>query len=107
MDRTINIFGTEYKIVDDESVIEEGFDGKVSIFEPTIRIRPYKYMLEAEDSDNEKKACYREVLRHECIHAVFRETGNEEFMNDERLVQVLAALFPKINNIFGELGIQS
>lgn len=107
MDRTINIFGTDYRVVDDESIIAQGFDGRVSVFEPTIRIRPYKDMLEEDDTDNEKKACYREVLRHECIHAVFRETGNEEFMNDERLVQVLAALFPKINRLFGELGIQS
>lgn len=107
MDRTINILGTEYKIIEDESLTEEGYDGKVSIFDATIRVRPYKYMLELGDPDNEKKACYRETLRHEVVHAMFRESSHEKYMNDEDLVQFIAAMFPKMSHIFGELGIQS
>lgn len=46
MDRKIDIFGTEYTIYDDESLVEEGFDGRVNTFDPVIRIRPYSVMLE-------------------------------------------------------------
>lgn len=105
MDRKIDIFGTEYTIYDDESLVEEGFDGRVNTFDPVIRIRPYSVMLEETDSNNEKKACYREVLRHEVVHAIFRESGHEKYMNDEELVQYIASMFPKINRIFSELGI--
>lgn len=107
MDRTINILGTEYRIIDDESIIDDGYDGKVSVFDPVIRIRPYRCMLESGDSDNEKKACYRETMRHEIFHAAFKEIGSEDYMSDERLVQILAVLFPKLNRIFGELGVQA
>lgn len=107
MDRTINILGTEYKVIEDESLTDEGCDGKVSVFDPVIRIRPYRAMLDSNDSDSEKKACYRETMRHEVIHAAFKETGNEDYMSDERLVQILAVLFPKLNRIFGELGVQA
>ena len=61
-------------------------------------------MLDADDSDNEKKACYRETIRHEIIHAFFKESGNEEYYIDEHLVQTLAVLYPKINAVLAEIG---
>lgn len=103
-DRTVNILGTEYTITEDESLVNSNADGMTWVFRHQIIVRPYSKMLEAEDSDAEKKACYRETMRHEIIHAFFKESGNEEYYDDERLVQTLAVLYPKINAVLAKIG---
>lgn len=97
-DKTVNILGTNYTIKEDESIIKNNVDGLVRVYSHQILIRPYDKMLDACDGDNEKKACYRETMRHEIIHAFLKESGNEH------LVQTLAVLYPKINAVLSEIG---
>lgn len=104
LDKSVNILGTEYTITEDESLVNDDADGLTRVFKHQIFVRPYKKMLDADDSDNEKKACYRETIRHEIIHAFFKESGNEEYYIDEHLVQTLAVLYPKINTVLAEIG---
>ena len=104
MDKNVNILGTEYTITEDESLVNNDADGLTRVFKHQIFVRPYRNMLDANDSDNEKKACYRETIRHEIIHAFFKESGNEEYYIDEHLVQTLAVLYPKINAVLAEIG---
>lgn len=104
MDKNVNILGTDYAIVEDENLIEKNADGMTGVFCHKIFIRPYQKMLDTDDTDNDKKACYRETMRHEIIHAFLKESGNEEYYNDEHLVQTLAVLYPKINTVLAEIG---
>ena len=104
LDKSVIILGTEYTITEDESLVNNDADGLTRVFKNQIFVRPYKKMLDADDSDNEKKACYRETIRHEVIHAFLKESGNEEYYIDEHLVQTLAVLYPKINAVLAEIG---
>ena len=107
--KTINILGTRYIIIEDKSIAKENADGLTRVFNHQIIVRPYKKMLGTEYnfSDEERKACYRETMRHEIIHAFLKESGNEEYFSDEHLVQTLAVLYPKINAVLSEMGISA
>ena len=104
LDKNVNILGTEYTITEDESLVNNDADGLTRVFKHQIFVRPYKNMLDVNDNEIEKKACYRETLRHEVIHAFLKESGNEEYYTDEHLVQKLAVLYPKINAVLAEIG---
>ena len=58
-------------------------------------------------NDVEKRAYYREVLRHELLHCIFAETGVEKWEEDEELVTYLSKIYPKMQRIFSELGCAS
>ena len=108
-DRKIDILGTTYTVIDDNSILEDGYDGYAHIYDKSIRIRPIEKMLDGVVglTDNEKRAYYREVLRHEIMHCVFAESGVEKWEDDEELVTYLSKVYPKVNRIFAELGCAS
>lgn len=49
---------------------------------------------------NNLDAFNRKVLRHEIIHAFFGESGLDEYMRDEELVNWIAMQFDKIAEVF-------
>lgn len=100
---SISIMGTKYDICVVDGAID-GYDGIQKPYAREIVVRNHAYMLDDTASDNEKKRYYREVLRHELIHAFFSEIGLERYTNDEELVQCLATIFPKISEAFDALG---
>ncbi len=108
-DRKIDILGTTYTVIDDNSILDDGYDGFAHVYDKTIKIRPIANMLNGVIgmNDVEKRAYYREVLRHELLHCIFAETGVEKWEDDEELVTYLSKIYPKMQRIFGELGCAS
>ena len=48
----------------------------------------------------DKMKRYREVMRHEIIHAFFSEAGLDDYSDNEQLVNWLAIQIPKMNDVF-------
>lgn len=96
----INILGTKYtisvcteeerpKLCDDngmaelynrELVVRVGYEGDPRVYE---NVESFKH----------------KVLRHECFHAIFHEAGHDDYCEDEKLVNALAVMWPKIKRV--------
>lgn len=98
----VNVLGTEYKIITDDSIVSQGVDGLCKSYDKQITVRSKGNMLCADDSDEVKAIRYREVLRHELVHAFFDEAGLDDYSNNEQLVTWIASMFPKMVNAFKE-----
>lgn len=103
--RAINILGTEYHLSINDSIISLGVDGLCKSYDKEILIRSKENMLSPDDSDNVKLTRQNEVMRHELIHAFFTESGLDDYSNDEQLVTWIACQWPKIQQVFEELGV--
>lgn len=97
------ILGTEYNIIVDDSIILNNVDGMCKSYDKEIVIRSADKMLSSDDSIETKAKRFREVLRHEIIHAFLDESGLDDYSNNEQLVQWIASQFPKIQKVFTEL----
>ena len=100
----VNVLGTEYEIITDDSIVYKGVDGICKSYDKEIVIRSKGEMLGSEDSEAIKELRYKEVLRHELIHAFFDESGLDDYSNNEQLVNWIAAQFPKMLKAFIEAG---
>jgi len=101
----VNILGTEYGFTpEDDTITNEDYDGICSIYTKVIKIKPVKALLEKEDDVEEKITRWKEITRHEIIHAFFFESGLEEQCYDEQIVDWVAKQFPKMQKVFEELG---
>ena len=98
------ILGTEYNIIVDDSIILNNVDGLCKSYDKEIIIRSANKMLSSDDSIETKETRFKEVLRHEIIHAFLDESGLDDYSNNEQLVQWLASQFPKMQKVFTELG---
>lgn len=99
----MNILGTEYTLIkEDDTLVEINADGECQSYSKVIRIRPAKEMLTPNDSIEIKQKRYNETLRHEVIHAFFRESGLADYYVDEKLVDWIAVQFPKMYKLFKE-----
>lgn len=103
--KKVNIIGTEYAIKEDENLAKTDRDGECRVYAKEICVRKTEDFLE-DTSNNELKEIRRaEVLRHEIWHAVFFESGLEDYYDNEQLVDFLAKQSPKVFKTFQELGI--
>lgn len=102
--KTVSILGTEYGIEEDASLAKTQADGVTEQYSNRIKIRPIEDMLTDECGEEEKERRYKEVLRHECVHAVFLESGLSDYCANEQLVDFIAVQFPKMLKIFQEVG---
>lgn len=102
----INILGTDYELSEDKTDYLKGLnaDGMCRAYQKTITIRELDGFLDSDSTPKEKENRKKEVIRHEIIHAFFEESGLTEYSTDERLVDWLAAQFPKIEKVFSEIG---
>ena len=100
--KKVNVLGTEYRIITDDSIVTQGVDGLCKSYEKEITIRSKENMLCHDDSDEIKVLRHKEVLRHELIHAFFNESGLDDYSNNENLVQWIASQFPKMHKAFKE-----
>ena len=107
MAETINILGETYTILEDDMIIKDNLDGLAGAYDKTIRVRPLEELLSDTPDLNAKKAYRRELSRHEILHCIFRECGMERWQNDEELVTWISIMFPKMNEIFSEVGCTS
>ena len=97
-----NVLGTEYKIIIDDSIATQGVDGICKSYDKEIIVRSKEGMLCSDDSEKVKDIRYKEVLRHELVHAFFEESGFDDYSNNEQLVNWIAAQFPKMLKAFIE-----
>lgn len=99
----MNIFGTEYQLIDDFSTLEKSnLDGECLTYSKTINVRPVERMLDVVDDFKAKEKRHKEVMRHEMIHAAFFESGLPDYCADETLVNWIAMQFPKLVELFKE-----
>jgi len=98
----VNVLGTEYQIITDDSIVSQGVDGICKSYDKQIIIRSKDNMLCADDREAVKEVRYREVLRHELVHAFFDEAGLDEYSSNEQLVTWIASMFPKMVKAFRE-----
>lgn len=96
----IKILGTKYKIINDNSIIKENVDGICKPYEKKILIVNSEKMLYEGATGESKEKRYKEVLRHEIVHAFFDESGLEKYSSDEELVDWIAVQFPKMLETF-------
>lgn len=101
--KTVNILGTEYEISYD--LDSKQADGEAGFYRKEINIKPLEKMLDEDSTDEEKLSRLKEVVRHELWHCTLFEGGAEEYAYDEKLIDVLAVLSPKIFKVFQELDI--
>ena len=88
--RTVNILGTEYRIIKEDFNGEE-CDGYCDYTSKEIHIRNDN-VNDVGDFDYLMK----KQLRHEIVHAFLGESGLDNYSSDEVLVQWMAAQLPKM-----------
>lgn len=98
----VKVLGTEYEIITDDSIVSQGVDGLCKSYDKKIIIRSKENMLCPDDKDEVKDIRYREVLRHELVHAFLDEAGLDDYSNNEQIVTWIASMFPKMVNAFIE-----
>ena len=97
---TINILGTDYKIsvcTEEERPKFGDNNGMAELYNRELVVR-VGYEDDPEVFDN-VEAFKHKVLRHECFHAIFHEAGHADYCEDEKLVNALAVMWPKIKRI--------
>lgn len=104
MEQTVNILGTRYIVAADSSKVEKGNDGQCENYNKAIYVKDKDDILDEAASPAEKSAAFKEVMRHELVHAFFNEAGLDEYRCDELLVQWLAKQFPKMMDVMREVG---
>lgn len=103
MQESVNILGTEYKIIIDDEMHRTERDGAERRYLHEISLRPKSDMLDGEATDHERALRFSEVGRHEILHAFFDESGLESYSQNEQLIDWLAVQSPKIFKVFTEL----
>lgn len=106
-DRKINVLGTQYKISYVEFNDDMECDGLCDVTTHEIKIR--------NNNDNgigSLEELQKRALRHEIIHAFMFESGLgfnwqhcEKFGHDETVIDWFAIQFPKILEVYQDLGI--
>lgn len=103
---TVNVLGTEYKVITakEDDIINnmEEIDGECNVFDKEIIIRDKKYIALDSHTNTGKDEAFDIVLRHEVAHAVMYESGFDKY-DDEALVDWIARMLPKIEDIVSKL----
>lgn len=110
-DAKVNILGTEYTIYSEVTEREKSFmksnDGVTDFTTKEIFIAD----LDDGDPNNMQKMGVYEnrIVRHEIVHALLFESGldvNAVWARNEEIIDWIAIQFPKLHNIFKDLGIE-
>lgn len=102
---TINILGTEYQV----KIKERKEDSKLDTRDGYTDLSVKKIVVadvekEKDDDSVEDLSSYRKkVIRHETMHALFYESGMNDWSMDELLVDYLSMQIPKIIKVWEEL----
>ena len=102
----VNILGTEISIAyktQDEDTKLYSCDGYADSTTNSIVVRDYK--KSKDPMMVEKPEVYtNKVLRHECVHLFFSQSGLDHLSDNEEVVDWIAIQFPKLYKAFNELG---
>lgn len=100
MKQSVNILGTEYKIMLVPSLNDRG--GETDFYTKTIKISEFEDAPEL-DLTSDKRELQKHILRHELVHAFLFESGlnansnsSEAWANNEEMVDWIAIQMPKI-----------
>lgn len=78
-DKTVNILGTEYRIVFATEEQDEKFDEFMDGYtDPTVKVIAIRKIQEENDSVANIKIYEKKVIRHEIVHAFLYESGLAE-----------------------------
>lgn len=94
---SLNIFGVPYKVkvqTEIENLKLRGADGLCEFYSKEIILDTTQ--RNHEQALNNIEEYYHKVLRHEAFHAMFHEAGLDCYAEDEKLVDALAILYPRI-----------
>ena len=101
--KTVSVLGVNYDVYQDKDL--DGCDGYCKRYRHEIHIRKSKRMLDGKEStQEEKESRYREVMRHELLHAIFNSAGLDKYGYDETLVDFIASVYPHMTRVFEEMG---
>ena len=92
----VNILGTPYNVIFDDNTYTDTY-GICERYAKEIII--YNKAFTGEDTCKCVDKAKEKTIRHELFHAIFHETGLDEYSEDETLVDCLAILYPKIQQI--------
>lgn len=103
----VNVLGTEYEIKSNEDIyktlMESQNTGECDMYAKVISISPQEYIIN-DSRDDVRKSVYNICMRHEILHAFFHEAGVDKYSADETLVDFIAMQFPKMKELFEEVG---
>lgn len=102
MKRSINILGTNYRLVVDSKSLEPDTDGLCGYYNKQITMRGVNDIFDKDTTVEEKKLRFKEIMRHELVHAFLSESGLDNYSSDEVLVQWMAAQLPKMFEVMKE-----
>ena len=100
-----NILGTEYQV----NIKERKEDTKLDTSDGYTDVTAKKIIVvnvETEKDENSvEDVLYfqKKIIRHETLHALFHESGLEDWYADENLVDYLALQIPKIIKVWKDL----
>lgn len=104
MKQSVNILGTEYKIMLVPSLNDRG--GETDFYTKTIKISELEGISESDLTDS-KQELQNHILRHELIHAFLFESGLdansngiEAWASNEEMVDWIAIQMPKIMAVY-------
>ena len=92
----VNVLGTDYTVVVDEKENNpkmQGASGYIELYSKKIVL---KNIQESKMSFEDVDEFRRKVLRHEIAHAFFHEAGASDYCDDEKLIDWLALIIPKM-----------
>ena len=107
MKRNIDILGEQYTIITDNKLINK--DGYCDKTVQKIEVCKSLYKKSKPGQIENVKWQADRVMRHECIHALFFESGNEYNigrLHTEEVVDWISFMYPKMKKIFQELMIE-
>ena len=92
----LNILGTDYEfcMCSSKEMSDSDNLGECNRYTKTIKINDGYFLREGVEYEAEIK-----TIRHEIIHAIFHEAGLDCYAEDEILVDALAVLIPKIEDV--------
>ena len=103
----VNVLGTEYEIKSNEDIyktlMESQNTGECDMYAKVISISPQEYIIN-DSREDVRKSVYNICMRHEILHAFFHEAGVDKYSADETLVDFIAMQFPKMKELFEEVG---
>lgn len=102
---TTNILGTEYRIDIKERQTDPKLDTRDGYTDFSVKKIVVADVEKEKDDDSieDLSSYHKKVIRHETMHALFYESGMNDWASDELLVDYLAIQIPKIYKVWKDL----